>query len=73
VGIGVSGTYEDDQAELTGIAMVRKRSLTLHVTLLRLAELKTSSSAPRPRVRSLDGHSTNATTTRASIPTKTRR
>jgi hypothetical protein len=73
VGIGVSGTYEDDQAELTGIAMVGKRSLTLHVTLLRLAELKTSSSAPRPRVRSLDGHSTNATTTRASIPTKTRR
>ena len=40
VGIGVSGTYEDDQAELTGIALVGNRSLTLHVTLLRLAELK---------------------------------
>jgi len=43
VGIGVSGTYEDDQAELTGIALVGNRSLTLHVTLLRLAELETSS------------------------------
>jgi hypothetical protein len=50
VGIGVSGTYEDDQAELTGIALVGNRSLTLHVTLLRLAELETSSSAPRPVV-----------------------
>jgi hypothetical protein len=50
VGIGVSGTYEDDQAELTGIALVGNRSLTLHVTLLKLAELETSSSAPRPVV-----------------------
>jgi hypothetical protein len=32
VGIGVSGTYAGDQAELTGIALVGKRSLTLHVT-----------------------------------------
>jgi len=51
VGIGVSGTYQDDQAELTGIALVGKRSLTINVTLVRLAELKTTSS----RVRSLDG------------------
>ena len=50
VGIGVSGTYEGDQAELTGTALVGKRSLTLHVTLLKLAELETSSSAPRPVV-----------------------
>lgn len=40
VGIGVTGTYEGDQAELTGVALVGKRSLTLHVTLLRMAELK---------------------------------
>jgi hypothetical protein len=40
VGIGVSGTYEGDQAKLTGVALVGKRSLTLHVILLRLAELK---------------------------------
>ena len=50
VGIGVSGTYEHDQAELTGTALVGNRSLTLHVTLLKLAELETSSSAPRPVV-----------------------
>ena len=58
VGIGVSGTYEVDQAELTGIALVGNRSLSLRVTLLRLAELETSSSAPRPRVRSLDANPT---------------
>jgi hypothetical protein len=40
VGIGVTGTYESDQAELTGFALVGKRSLTLRVTLLRLAELE---------------------------------
>jgi hypothetical protein len=40
VGIGVTGTYESDQAQLTGFALVGKRSLTLRVTLLRLAELE---------------------------------
>jgi len=40
VGIGVTGTYEGDQAELTGTALIGKKSLTLQVTLLKLAELK---------------------------------
>jgi len=40
VGIGVSGTYEGDRAELTGTALVGTRSLSFLVTLLRLAELK---------------------------------
>jgi hypothetical protein len=36
--MGVSGTYEGDQAELTGTALIGKRSLTLQVSLLRLAD-----------------------------------
>jgi hypothetical protein len=39
VGIGVTGTYEGDQAELTGTALVGKRSLGVHVTLRMLAGL----------------------------------
>jgi hypothetical protein len=38
VGMGVSGTYEGDQAELTGL--IGKKSLTLQVTLLRLTNLR---------------------------------
>jgi hypothetical protein len=38
VGMGVSGIYEGDQAELTGTALIGKRSLTLQVSLLRLAD-----------------------------------
>jgi hypothetical protein len=38
VGVGVSGSYEGDQAELTGTALVGKRSLTVHVTLQKLAD-----------------------------------
>jgi hypothetical protein len=38
VGIGVSGSYESDRAELTGTALVGKRSLTVHVTLRKLAD-----------------------------------
>ena len=33
VGIGVTGSYEGDQAELTGTALVGRRSLGVHVTL----------------------------------------
>ena len=40
VGMGVTGTYEGDQAELTGTALIGKRSLTLQVTLLRLTDLR---------------------------------
>jgi hypothetical protein len=40
VGMGVSGTYEGDQAELTGTALIGKTSLTLQVTLLRLTDLR---------------------------------
>jgi hypothetical protein len=38
VGVGVSGSYEGDQAELTGTALVGKRSLTVHLTLRKLAD-----------------------------------
>jgi hypothetical protein len=33
VGTGISGSYEGDQAQLTGTALVGKRSLTLHPSL----------------------------------------
>ena len=36
VGIGVTGSYEGDEAELTGTALVGKRSLAVHVTLRKL-------------------------------------
>ena len=39
VGIGVTGTYEGDQAELTGTALIGKRSLTVHLSLRRLADV----------------------------------
>jgi hypothetical protein len=38
VGIGVTGSYEGDQAELTGTALVGKRSLTVHVIMRKLAD-----------------------------------
>jgi hypothetical protein len=37
VGMGVSGSYGDDQAELTGTALVGKRSTGVRVTLRKLA------------------------------------
>jgi len=40
VGMGISGTYEDDQVELTGTALIGKKSLTLQATLLRLTDLR---------------------------------
>ena len=39
VGMGISGSYEGDQAELTGTALVGKRSLTLHIMLRKLADI----------------------------------
>ena len=39
VGIGITGSYEGGQAELTGTALVGKRSLGVHVTLRKLAGL----------------------------------
>jgi hypothetical protein len=45
VGMGISGTYEGDQAELTGTALIGKRSLTLQLTLLRLTDLRGVESA----------------------------
>ena len=36
VGIGVTGTYQGDKAEVTGTALVGKRSLGVHVTLRKL-------------------------------------
>jgi hypothetical protein len=38
VGMGVHGTYEGDQAELNGTALVGKRSTAVHVTLLKLVD-----------------------------------
>jgi T3SS negative regulator,GrlR len=40
ISIGISGSYEGDRAELTGTALIGKRSLTLQITLLRLADLQ---------------------------------
>ena len=39
IGMGVTGTYEGDAAELTGTALVGKRSLTVHLTLRKLADI----------------------------------
>src|SRR3954447_24932269 len=39
IGIGITGTYEGDQAELTGTALVGKRSIGVHATLRLLARL----------------------------------
>lgn len=47
VGMGVTGTYAGDQAELTGIALVGKRSLAVHLILRKLAAGK--SAGPKPR------------------------
>jgi hypothetical protein len=38
VGMGVTGTYAGDQAELTGTALIGKRSLTVHLILRKLAD-----------------------------------
>lgn len=38
VGIGITGTYEADTAELTGTALVRKRSVAVRLTLRKLAD-----------------------------------
>lgn len=38
VGMGVHGTYEGDQAELNGTALVGKRSTAVQVTLRRLVD-----------------------------------
>jgi T3SS negative regulator,GrlR len=38
VGMGVSGTYEGDNVELTGTALVGKRSLMVHLILRKLAD-----------------------------------
>src|SRR3954447_22468830 len=38
VGIGVTGSYEGDQAELTGTALVGKRSLRVHITLRKIID-----------------------------------
>jgi T3SS negative regulator,GrlR len=46
VGMGVSGSYEGDQAELTGTALIGKKSLSLKVTLLRLTDLQGVVSLP---------------------------
>jgi hypothetical protein len=37
--MGISGSYDGDQAELTGTALVGKRSLTLHIMLRKLADI----------------------------------
>jgi hypothetical protein len=39
VGAGLTGTYEGDRAELTATVIVGKRSLTLQVTLQKLADI----------------------------------
>jgi hypothetical protein len=39
VGMGISGGYEGDQAQLTGTALIGKRSLTLHLSLRKLADI----------------------------------
>jgi hypothetical protein len=39
IGAGLTGTYEGDQAELTATVNVGKRSLTLQLTLRKLADI----------------------------------
>ena len=39
IGVGLSGTYEGDQAELTATVIVGKRSLTLQLILRKLADI----------------------------------
>lgn len=39
VGMGIHGTYEGDQAELTGTALVGKRSTAVQLTLRMLADI----------------------------------
>ena len=39
IGIGLSGAYEGDQAELTATVIVGKRSLTLQLILRKLADI----------------------------------
>ena len=39
VGMGISRSYDGDQAQLTGTALVGKRSLTLHLSLRKLADI----------------------------------
>src|SRR6516162_4593482 len=39
VGMGISGRYEGNQAQLTGTALVGKRSLRLHIMLRKLADI----------------------------------
>jgi len=48
VGMGVTGTYENDQAELTGTALVGRRSLGVQVTLRMLARLGAGWQPPSP-------------------------
>ena len=40
IGAGFSGTYEGDQAELTATVLLGKRSLTLQLTLRKLADIE---------------------------------
>jgi hypothetical protein len=39
IGVGLTGTYEGDQAELTGTVLIGTRSLTLQLTLRKLADI----------------------------------
>ena len=39
VGVGITGTYEGDQAELTAAVSIGKRCLTLQMTLQKLADI----------------------------------
>jgi hypothetical protein len=50
VGIGVTGTYDGDQAELTGTALVRKRSIGVQAKLRLLARLGAGWQPPDPFV-----------------------
>jgi hypothetical protein len=39
VGMGISGRYEGDQAELTGTVVIGKRCVTLQIALRKLADI----------------------------------
>ena len=45
IGAGLSGTYEGDQAELTAFVLLGTRSLTLQLTLRKLADMKNPGTA----------------------------
>jgi len=48
IGAGLSGTYEGDQAVLTATVLLGKKSLTLQLTLRKLADIEEAAQRREP-------------------------